>query len=319
MSANETTSHINIGTDNDDEIEVDLGGPFITIPGLLHTIPSIPANVPEPPTYPSEYVLSDDDDFDVHDDDDIIIPTSMSASMSTTNLAGLVTREIQRDELFPPPPEEGNLCTEIRRICDLFRKTLREDFRNYAIPSPLQELREGEGKQLWEEESLPSQPVPKSKRLVKWITAYKGYITDTFQRLMEAEEEAITHLDTIQSLEDHRTKLRELYDILDDPELEQQCTALFSKAYKKRLSQGDTRKCFLDYFRLVRQHLTNIQDMSALNTLTDAPLCPLCFTHPIECAAIPCGHTFCVACLDRCDKCGVCRSEISTQQKIYIV
>lgn len=315
MSANETTS-FDDNNSNEDEIEVDLGGPFIHIAGL------VAPNVPPPPIYPSEYVLSDDEElgelrelreFNVHDNDEL------STGRSTPNLSELVTREIQREELFPPPMEEGNLCTEIRRICDIFRKTLRDDFRNYAVPSPLQEMREGEWKQLWEEESLPSHPVPKSKRLAKWITAYKEYLTDTFRRLMEAEDQAITHIATIQSLENHRTKLRDLYNLLDDPELEKQCTELFSRAYKKRLSQADTRKCFLDYFRLVRQHLTNIQDMSALNTLTDAPLCPLCFTNPIEYATIPCGHTFCAACIVRCDKCGVCRSEISTQQKIYIV
>ena len=48
-------------------------------------------------------------------------------------------------------------------------------------------------------------------------------------------------------------------------------------------------------------------------------LCSICYENKINCANIPCGHTFCERCVSKGDnKCAMCREPVHNYLKIYI-
>ena len=166
--------------------------------------------------------------------------------------------------------------------------------------------------------SIPTLPcTPPS--LISTIQIFKGQLQETFRKLCFAEKNALDAVHKFEQMDQHRDRLNEFYEMIEDSEQEESFRTLLSSIYQRKLNHPATRECLRDYFCLVKQHLENIQQLRTLNTLHDAPLCPLCFTQPLSHAIIPCGHTFCVACLHRCDRCGVCRGDILSTQKIFIV
>jgi hypothetical protein len=46
--------------------------------------------------------------------------------------------------------------------------------------------------------------------------------------------------------------------------------------------------------------------------------CPICMTEELVMFMVPCGHVICSTCSERVvDRCFVCRSEISSKNKLY--
>lgn len=76
--------------------------------------------------------------------------------------------------------------------------------------------------------------------------------------------------------------------------------------------------CIIVYKRLhTLQDIRNGIKMFIEKDVTS--MCPVCLEKAVDTAAIPCGHTFCNACINRDMRysCPVCRSHISKKQKIY--
>lgn len=46
--------------------------------------------------------------------------------------------------------------------------------------------------------------------------------------------------------------------------------------------------------------------------------CNICSTNKINICLNPCGHTFCLLCVDNMNKCGMCRANITSKIKLYI-
>ena len=52
--------------------------------------------------------------------------------------------------------------------------------------------------------------------------------------------------------------------------------------------------------------------------VADSLQCAICMQNEANAAIIPCGHTVaCVRCLEKCDKCPVCRRGIRSLLRIY--
>ena len=49
-------------------------------------------------------------------------------------------------------------------------------------------------------------------------------------------------------------------------------------------------------------------------------MCSICVTRKINTCLNPCGHTFCLTCVDKMNnKCGMCRASFISKIKMYIV
>lgn len=47
-------------------------------------------------------------------------------------------------------------------------------------------------------------------------------------------------------------------------------------------------------------------------------ICTICLDRPVRKVMIPCGHTFCDACAEEIDRCGLCREEIDNKFFIFL-
>lgn len=77
-------------------------------------------------------------------------------------------------------------------------------------------------------------------------------------------------------------------------------------------------------FKLV-QYLINIhcfllqESHEKLARFRDAMTCKICMDHTINTAFLPCAHVLaCADCAARCDRCPLCRADITQAQRIYL-
>jgi hypothetical protein len=46
--------------------------------------------------------------------------------------------------------------------------------------------------------------------------------------------------------------------------------------------------------------------------------CSICLENEISTACFPCGHTYCISCIDNTNKCHICRTYIKNIERIYL-
>lgn len=60
--------------------------------------------------------------------------------------------------------------------------------------------------------------------------------------------------------------------------------------------------------------------LNKLNSLAFVPYCQICMTNIVDSVLIPCGHSGCDNCLNKCEnKCFICRKEINHISKLFIL
>lgn len=60
--------------------------------------------------------------------------------------------------------------------------------------------------------------------------------------------------------------------------------------------------------------------LNKLNSLSFVPYCQICMTNIVDSVLIPCGHSGCDSCLNKCEnKCFICRKEINNISKLFIL
>lgn len=56
-----------------------------------------------------------------------------------------------------------------------------------------------------------------------------------------------------------------------------------------------------------------------LTRILDAMICRICMDSQIDTAFLPCAHVVaCSTCAAKCDRCPLCRADITQAQKIYL-
>jgi len=66
-------------------------------------------------------------------------------------------------------------------------------------------------------------------------------------------------------------------------------------------------------------HLYNIiQPFYSMYFTIPLSTCSICISNPKKVVLIPCGHTFCQECSNKCKECPICRSNIQSIQIIYL-
>jgi len=76
----------------------------------------------------------------------------------------------------------------------------------------------------------------------------------------------------------------------------------------------------------LNKYKTNIENLNfqkkqinKINALSYVPFCNICMNRIVDSVLIPCGHTGCQECINKCEnKCFVCRKEITQIKKIFI-
>lgn len=59
--------------------------------------------------------------------------------------------------------------------------------------------------------------------------------------------------------------------------------------------------------------------LNEINSINFVPFCPICMTKIVDSVIIPCGHTACQECLNKCDmKCFICRQDVTNINKLFI-
>jgi hypothetical protein len=82
----------------------------------------------------------------------------------------------------------------------------------------------------------------------------------------------------------------------------------------KREKNKNNIKKFRNFKKLVRKCCTN-EDKQFKNNM-----CSVCVTNKINTCLNPCGHTFCLICVDKMNnKCGMCRGNFTSKIKMFIV
>lgn len=60
--------------------------------------------------------------------------------------------------------------------------------------------------------------------------------------------------------------------------------------------------------------------LNKLNSLAFVPYCQICMTNIVDSVLIPCGHSGCDSCLNKCEnKCFICRKKINNISKLFIL
>ena len=208
-----------------------------------------------------------------------------------------------------------NLFNEINKLLENQFVNLFEEFHNYTIPANISNL-ETEANCNFNRDIILSSSIITLKSN---ISEAKNIIKNDYICLLESEKEVLKEIKDLDKMHSLNNELSGFYNLLDNNTVRDKFLKITLEAYNSKLNNGKFRDKLYIYRLMLEKHKINITALKEINILNNVSLCPLCFQTPINYTIIPCGHTFCKACLDKCHNCGVCRGEITSCQKIYIL
>lgn len=90
----------------------------------------------------------------------------------------------------------------------------------------------------------------------------------------------------------------------------------YSKNYLKNNKVNDKLKLYqknIKDINFLKKYLNEI------NSVTFVPFCQICMTRIVDRVVIPCGHTACQDCLNKCEmNCFICRADVTNVNKLFI-
>lgn len=90
----------------------------------------------------------------------------------------------------------------------------------------------------------------------------------------------------------------------------------YSKDYLKRNNVDDKIRL---YQKNVKQINFLKQYLNEINSVTFVPFCQICMTRIVDRVVIPCGHTACQQCLNKCEmNCFICRTDVTSINKLFM-
>ena len=157
-----------------------------------------------------------------------------------------------------------------------------------------------------------------TNHLKNCIYNIKHQLETDFSNLLEMEQNVQESLDSLENMKTQSVKLEEFYGMIDNTEIEDKFRQLTEEAYQAKFNDGTLQKDLQEYRKQLDKHLDTIRSLREVNCLNQVPNCVLCLDKEIDHVAIPCGHTFCGTCINKCKTCGLCRRKITRCQKIFI-
>jgi len=149
---------------------------------------------------------------------------------------------------------------------------------------------------------------------------YRTSVLETFNCLATEERYLQQFLEKRQTMKRAISNLVEFMDCIEDAIIKTALETQLKHIYQDETNLNNIIGSVRNYAKLFRCHQDNIKCLEQLNFFSVKPKCPLCFETEIDTVCLPCGHSGCRKCLDKCNlKCGVCREVITRFQRLYII
>lgn len=172
--------------------------------------------------------------------------------------------------------------------------------------------------------------IKRAKEDIKTINKNNTDLNKQINDYDECKKECISLIEGIQQISDLYYKLStksQFFDVYNKLEFKQQLIDvetsskidLFNSDIKLKLDELHehltfNKKKLSDFKKLVS---TCIDDTEKEK---DKNMCNICVSRKINTCLNPCGHTFCLTCVDKMhNKCGMCRTTFISKIKMYIV
>ena len=153
-----------------------------------------------------------------------------------------------------------------------------------------------------------------SETIQKWNQLQQSiyhYYFRQFQIFLKTQDLILTYL---QKLKQWERWVDQCPISLSSVEMEQYRMQFLMDHWTKQFPIQEIQSILHTYFTLYEHLLPIFQMFFTLPLHT----CSLCCTDPKNTVLIPCGHTFCKTCSEKCIECPVCRSSIQNVQMMYL-
>jgi hypothetical protein len=148
------------------------------------------------------------------------------------------------------------------------------------------------------------------------VTTLFELYKETGEKMLEMENQLKMRLEKMDKLQKKVGMIMELQSNEATPELIKSFET-YLQTYFKDLSIEPFYKSLLQLYQK-HIYLRDAIQFYKSSSVSNEPLCPVCFTEPVNVAITPCGHTFCSTCSKRqMTECCVCRGKIMNRQKLY--
>jgi hypothetical protein len=173
--------------------------------------------------------------------------------------------------------------------------------------------------------------INKAKNDIKTINSNNDELNKKIREYVDFEKDCNTIIETLKIISETYYKLStksQLYDIENKLEIKQSLIDFdvieniknFENDIKVKINDikeqiKNNKKKISDFKKLVLDCMSESED----GTSNEKNICSVCVTRKINTCLNPCGHTFCLICVDKMNnKCGMCRATFISKIKMYI-
>lgn len=155
-----------------------------------------------------------------------------------------------------------------------------------------------------------------NNNLINLKNIYTNKVIHTLN--LESEiKEVLTKYDTYyKKIEKIYTTLNEFENIENHIQKIDNEISILVKDYFEKF---DIKKKIDNYYKLIKEINVLKQEINKFNSISFVPYCQICMTKIVDRFIVPCGHTACSECLNKCNKnCFICRNEYTDIKKLFI-
>jgi hypothetical protein len=118
-------------------------------------------------------------------------------------------------------------------------------------------------------------------------------------------------------------KMKEIYSTLEEFDNIGSHVEIIDKEINNYMTTSFKKEKLDEKLTLYTNNIKHIKFLKSylneINSVTFVPLCTICVTNIVDSVIIPCGHTACQECLNKCDTtCYICRQDIIKITKLFI-
>ena len=152
------------------------------------------------------------------------------------------------------------------------------------------------------------------------LTNLKDFYTNKVIYTLNLESEikkVLTKYDTYyKKIEKIYTTLNEFENIENHiQKIDNEISILVSDYFEK----FNGKKKIDDYYKSIKEINVLKEEINKFNSISFIPYCQICMTKIVDRFIVPCGHTACSECLNKCNKnCFICRNEYTDIKKLFI-
>lgn len=173
--------------------------------------------------------------------------------------------------------------------------------------------------------------IKKAKLDIKTINSNNDDLNKKLKEYEDSLKDCTNIIDTLKQMSDKYYDLStksQLYDIQNKLQIKQNLLDFeitenitnFENDIKVQINDvkeqiKNNKKKISDFKKLVLECMDESED----GTSNEKNMCSVCVTRKINTCLNPCGHTFCLVCVDKMNhKCGMCRASFISKIKMYI-